>query len=76
MSTSNDALTSAMNAIPSARMSGVSGVSGVSGINTFNGLRVIDSHDLLAGQAALLIHHLGEVYRLQTTRQGKLILTK
>jgi hemin uptake protein HemP len=70
MSTSNDAPTSAVDANPTARMSGVSG------INTFNGLRVIDSHDLLAGQAALLIHHLGEVYRLQTTRQGKLILTK
>jgi len=44
--------------------------------NTLNGLRVIDSRDLLAGQASLLIRHLGEVYRLQTTRQGKLILTK
>jgi len=73
MSTSNDAPITAMNAIPSARMSGVSGVSG---INPLNGLRVIDSHDLMAGQPALLIHHLGEVYRLQTTRQGKLILTK
>ena len=44
--------------------------------NTLNGLRVIDSRDLLAGQSSLLIRHLGEVYRLQTTRQGKLILTK
>ncbi|WP_233254980.1 hemin uptake protein HemP [Limnohabitans sp. T6-5] len=40
------------------------------------GLRIIDSRDLLAGQSSLLIRHLGEVYRLQTTRQGKLILTK
>ena len=32
--------------------------------------------DLLAGQSSLLIRHLGEIYRLQTTRQGKLILTK
>ncbi|MEK7347075.1 MAG: hemin uptake protein HemP [Pseudomonadota bacterium] len=44
--------------------------------NTAHGLRIIDSRDLLAGQASLLIRHLGEVYRLQTTRQGKLILTK
>jgi hemin uptake protein HemP len=44
--------------------------------NTPNGLRVIDSSDLLAGQSSLLIRHLGEVYRLQITRQGKLILTK
>jgi hemin uptake protein HemP len=44
--------------------------------NTLNGLRVIDSHYLLAGQSSLLIRHLGEVYRLQTTRQGKLIMTK
>jgi hemin uptake protein HemP len=45
-------------------------------MTTLNGLRVIDSRDLLAGQSSLLIRHLGEVYRLQTTRQGKLILTK
>ena len=38
--------------------------------------RTIDSTDLLLGQPLLLIHHLGEIYRLQTTRQGKLILTK
>jgi hemin uptake protein HemP len=44
--------------------------------NTLNGLRDIDSRDLLAGQSSLLIRHQGEVYRLQTTRQGKLILTK
>ncbi|WP_416548729.1 hemin uptake protein HemP [Limnohabitans sp. DCL3] len=40
------------------------------------GLRIVDSSDLLAGHSSLLIRHLGEVYRLQTTRQGKLILTK
>ncbi len=38
--------------------------------------RMIESTALLQGQAMLLIRHLGEVYRLQTTRQGKLILTK
>jgi hemin uptake protein HemP len=40
------------------------------------GQRIVDSRDLLAGHSSLLIRHLGEVYRLQTTRQGKLILTK
>ena len=40
------------------------------------GLRIVDSSDLLAGHSSLLIRHWGEVYRLQTTRQGKLILTK
>jgi hemin uptake protein HemP len=38
--------------------------------------RVIESAALFQGQPILLIRHLGEVYRLQTTRQGKLILTK
>lgn len=38
--------------------------------------RQIDSHSLLQGQSVLLIEHQGELYRLQTTRQGKLILTK
>ena len=38
--------------------------------------RQIDSHSLLQGQSVLLIAHQGEIYRLQTTRQGKLILTK
>ena len=40
------------------------------------GVRTIESQDLLQGQSVVLIRHLGEVYRLQTTRQGKLILTK
>ncbi len=35
-----------------------------------------DSQTLLQGHNALLIHHQGEVYRLQHTRLGKLILTK
>ena len=38
--------------------------------------RTIDSTALFLGQSVLLIRHLGETYRLQTTRQGKLILTK
>lgn len=30
----------------------------------------------MRGQSAVAIEHNGNVYRLQTTRQGKLILTK
>jgi hemin uptake protein HemP len=36
----------------------------------------IDSATLMGGQRVLEIVHLGEVYRLQTTRLGKLILIK
>jgi hemin uptake protein HemP len=36
----------------------------------------ISSETLLRGQPSVAIHHQGAVYRLQTTRQGKLILTK
>lgn len=38
--------------------------------------QAIDSAELLRGGKAIAISHNGEVYRLQTTRQGKLILTK
>ena len=38
--------------------------------------RVMDSQTLLQGRPMVLIRHQGEIYRLQTTRQGKLILTK
>ena len=44
--------------------------------NPPKGPRTVESSDLLAGQSSVLIRHLGEIYRLQTTRQGKLILTK
>lgn len=37
---------------------------------------MLDSQDLLRGQNAVAITHNGAVYRLQATRQGKLILTK
>ncbi|MEK9804480.1 MAG: hemin uptake protein HemP [Curvibacter sp.] len=37
---------------------------------------VLDSEMLLQGGRAVTIRHRGEVYRLQATRQGKLILTK
>ncbi|MBA4032310.1 MAG: hemin uptake protein HemP [Planctomyces sp.] len=36
----------------------------------------IDSGTLMQGQKELLIDHLGEVYRLRVTRNGKLILHK
>lgn len=36
----------------------------------------LDSAALLQGGKAVTIRHNGEVYRLQATRQGKLILTK
>ena len=39
-------------------------------------VRTVDSQALLGSQGLLYIPHLGEVYRLQTTRLGKLILTK
>lgn len=37
---------------------------------------VLPSADLLRGQKVVAIHHNGALYRLQETRQGKLILTK
>jgi hemin uptake protein HemP len=39
-------------------------------------LPVLPSAALLRGQKAVSIDHNGLLYRLQTTRQGKLILTK
>lgn len=39
-------------------------------------LPVLPSADLLRGQKAVSIQHNGSLYRLQITRQGKLILTK
>jgi hemin uptake protein HemP len=37
---------------------------------------VLDSSELLRGGRLVEIRHNGEVYRLQATRLGKLILTK
>jgi len=37
---------------------------------------VIDSEDLFGNTREILIEHQGEVYRLQCTRSGKLILVK
>ncbi len=38
--------------------------------------RVVESANLLQGLDHILIRHEGALYRLQTTRLGKLILTK
>ncbi len=38
--------------------------------------KAIPSEEVLRGQSAVDIEHNGQRYRLQTTRQGKLILTK
>lgn len=45
------------------------------GPNT-TGADKIDSQDLFRGRQEICIEHLGQVYRLRITRQGKLILTK
>lgn len=37
---------------------------------------VLSSQSVLQGRTQVVIEHNGSVYRLQTTRQGKLILTK
>jgi len=39
-------------------------------------VEVLPSAALLRGQKSVTIHHNGLLYRLQTTRHGKLILTK
>lgn len=39
-------------------------------------LPLVDSRQLLQGHRVVEIHHNGELYRLQATRTGKLILTK
>lgn len=38
--------------------------------------QIVDSTELLKGQRAVGISHNGAVYRLQSTKLGKLILTK
>ena len=40
------------------------------------GAAVLDSQQVLQGHQAVTIAHNGNFYRLQATRQGKLILTK
>jgi hemin uptake protein HemP len=41
-----------------------------------NAERQVKSEDILRGAKAVTIQHQGSVYRLQATKQGKLILTK
>ncbi len=41
-----------------------------------DGMPQVDSATLLRGHSSVAITHRGSVYRLQATRQGKLILTK
>jgi hemin uptake protein HemP len=48
----------------------------VNSSSTSDGIRTLDSQELLGKQGVLYIRHQGETYRLQTTRFGKLILTK
>lgn len=50
--------------------------SGTTPACTPTGSTVVDSQTVLRGHPAITIAHNGSYYRLQTTRQGKLILTK
>ncbi|HMN91645.1 MAG TPA: hemin uptake protein HemP [Hydrogenophaga sp.] len=43
---------------------------------TLTAAAVLDSQQVLQGHQAVTIAHNGNLYRLQATRQGKLILTK
>ncbi len=38
--------------------------------------KIISSEILFSGQRELTIQHMGQIYRLRQTQQGKLILTK
>ena len=49
---------------------------GAHGPNWMNPALAVDSDMLLKGKKELIIEHQGRLYRLQATRQGKLILTK
>jgi hemin uptake protein HemP len=46
------------------------------GPNSMNPALAVGSQELLKGKKELIIEHQGRLYRLQATRQGKLILTK
>jgi hemin uptake protein HemP len=46
------------------------------GPNWMNPALAVGSQELLKGKKELIIEHQGRLYRLQATRQGKLILTK
>jgi hemin uptake protein HemP len=47
-----------------------------SGDAAANGVRSIDTRELMAGERAIVIRHGNEEYRLQITSAGKLLLTK
>ena len=38
--------------------------------------QIVESHEILAGARKILIRHGDDLYTLQVTRQGKLLLTK
>ena len=62
------------NALPSATRPQTTDAGGNTPIAA--GRHTIQSADLLGGATTVEIEHLGQTYRLQTTRAGKLILTK
>ena len=63
--------------MPTSRSSGVPPMSDTAdGVPPGAPVRTLDSQSLLQGQSVVQIEHRGEIYRLQATRLGKLILTK
>jgi len=68
--------TPAAPARPPVQATNPTAVTAVRAQATGTGPRIVDSAELLQGHSQLLICHLSDIYRLQTTRQGKLILTK
>lgn len=61
---------------PGATPPGAPPVANAAGPVTDTGDAVLHSADLLGARQAVEIEHNGQRYRLQATRQGKLILTK
>lgn len=67
----------AADGLPAAPVAGAMGSHGQQdALVSAAGVPVLTSTELLQGGKSVLISHKGEVYRLQSTRQGKLILTK
>ena len=64
----NDTAGATPQAVPSATSTALGGAS--------NSAEVLTAQTLLAGRPWVAIEHNGQHYRLQTTRAGKLILTK
>jgi len=61
---------------PAASRACAAQTAGVGVRTTLAGAAVLDSQQVLQGHQAVTIAHNGNLYRLQATRQGKLILTK